>query len=167
MNSNLKFDFLVNKENNTLTVTREFAANRQLVWDAYTKSELLEQWFAPKPWKAKTKTMDFREGGYWLYAMCGPEGEEHWARMDYKKINPIESYTALDGFCDEEGNLNEQFPQANWDATFEDLNEHTLVHTVVTYKSLNDLETIINMGMKEGLTMAMEGLDDLLLTLSK
>jgi uncharacterized protein YndB with AHSA1/START domain len=73
MNSNLQFDFLVDKESNTITVKREFAANRQLVWSAYTESELLDQWFAPKPWKARTKTMDFREGGHWLYAMVSPK----------------------------------------------------------------------------------------------
>lgn len=167
MNKKLQFDFLVDKEKNTLTVKREFAAEPELVWDAYTKSELLDQWFAPKPWKTKTKTMDFREGGFWLYAMCGPEGEEHWARLDYLKIQPKVNYTALDGFCDAEGNLSDQLPQANWSVTFEPMAENTLVETVVTYQSLNDLETIIQMGMKEGLTMAMEGLDELLEGLKK
>ena len=167
MKTNLQFDFLVDKENNSLTVRREFAAERKLVWAAYTQSDLLDQWFAPKPWKAKTKSMDFREGGFWLYAMCGPKGEEHWGRMDYLKINPIESYSAKDGFCDEGGNLSDELPQALWDARFEELSENTLVHNIVTYKSLSDLETVIQMGMKEGLTMALEGLDLLLLTLKK
>lgn len=49
MKSHLLFDFLVDREKNSLTVKCEFAAYRQLVWDAYTKSELLNQWFAPKP----------------------------------------------------------------------------------------------------------------------
>ena len=78
MSTNLAFDFSVNKETNTITVKREFAAELSLVWDAYTKSEILDQWWAPKPWKARTKTMEFREGGYWHYAMVGPAGEEHW-----------------------------------------------------------------------------------------
>jgi uncharacterized protein YndB with AHSA1/START domain len=167
MNSNLQFDFLVDKETNTLTVKREFAAKRPLVWAAYTQSDLLDQWFAPKPWKARTKIMDFREGGYWLYAMCSPEGEEHWGRMDYQKIQPVASFIALDSFCDAEGKLNDQLPLANWNASFEDLDEHTIVYTVVTYQSLSDLETIIQMGMKEGLTMTMESLDELLLTLKQ
>lgn len=167
MNSNLQFDFLVDKENNSLTVRREFAAERKLVWAAYTQSELLDQWFAPKPWKAKTKTMNFKEGGFWLYAMCGPEGEEHWGKMDFLKINPIDSYSAMDGFCDAEGAINAELPQATWDARFEDLSNNTLVHNVVTYKSLADLEIVIQMGMKEGLTLAMEGLDALLLHMKK
>ena len=111
--------------------------------------------------------MSFKEGGYWHYAMVDPEGQEFWARMDYTKINPIDGYSLLDGFCDEKGELNPNLPRATWIATFTDLNQHTLVQTVVTYKSLAELETVINMGMKEGLTATLENLDELLLTLKK
>ncbi len=166
MNSNLQFDFLVDKEKNTLTIRREFAAGRQLVWDCYTKSELLEQWFAPKPWTAKTKMMDFREGGHWLYCMCGPEGEEHWGITNYLNINPIENYTALDSFCDAEGNLNVEMPRGNWHNTFQELSGNTLVHATITYASLADMEMILKMGMKEGLTACLVQLDDFLSTLN-
>jgi uncharacterized protein YndB with AHSA1/START domain len=167
MKNRLQFDFHADKEKNTLTIKRAFAANRQLVWDCYTKSELLNQWFAPQPLTTKTKFMDFKEGGYWLYAMVEPDGKEYWGRMDYLKINPIESYSGLDAFSDENGTLNTDLPRANWDVTFHDLDENALVQTVVTYKSLADLETVIQMGMEEGLTSTMERLDDLLLKLSK
>jgi uncharacterized protein YndB with AHSA1/START domain len=167
MKSDLQFDFLVDKDKNTLTIRREFLANRQLVWDAYTKSELLDQWFAPKPLTTKTRSMDFREGGHWLYAMVEPNGTEYWGRMDYVKIKPIENYTGLDGFCNENGELNTQLPQANWNVTFTDLGANALVETIVTYQSLNDLETVIQMGMQEGLTSTLERLDDLLVTLKK
>ena len=167
MKGTLQFDFLVDKEKNTITVKREFAANRQLVWDCHTKSELLNQWFAPKPFTTKTKSMDFRDGGSWIYAMIDPDGKEYWARVDYKKINPIENYTILDAFADENGNVNTSLPQAEWFATFTDLGDTTLVQTIVTYKSLAELETVINMGMKDGLTMTLESLDDLLSKLTK
>jgi uncharacterized protein YndB with AHSA1/START domain len=167
MKNNLQFDFLANKENNTITVKREFAANRQLVWDAHTKSEILDQWFAPRPLSTKTKFMDFREGGHWLYAMLEPNGTEYWGRMDYEKIRPIDFYSGLDGFCNNKGELNPDLPRAKWDVTFNDLGENSIVQTIVTYKSLADLETVIQMGMQEGLTSTMERLDDLLLTLKK
>jgi uncharacterized protein YndB with AHSA1/START domain len=167
MKNRLQFDFLADKEKNTLTIKREFAASRQLVWDCYTKSELLNQWFAPQPFTTKTKFMDFREGGYWLYAMVEPDGKEYWGRMDYLKINPVESYTGLDAFCDEDGALNPDLPRANWDVTFQDQGEHALVQTVVTYNSLADLETVLQMGMEEGLASTLDRLDVLLLELSK
>lgn len=163
----LQFDFIADKEKNTLTVRREFRAGRQLVWDCYTKQELLDQWFAPKPMTTKTKSMDFRAGGHWHYAMVEPNGTEYWGKTDYLTIDPIDNYTALDSFTDETGAINPDLPRANWNVTFTDKDENALVETVVTYKSLADLETVVNMGMEEGMLSTLERLDDLLLTLNK
>ncbi|RYG11120.1 MAG: SRPBCC domain-containing protein [Chitinophagaceae bacterium] len=165
MKNNLQFDFLVNKEKHTLTIKREFAANRQLVWDCYTKSELLDQWFSPEGFTTKTKSMDFREGGYWLYAMVESTGTEYWGRTDYRTISPIDNYTALDGFCDENGTLNDDLPRAEWDVTFKDKGENAVVETIVAFKSLTDLETVIQMGMEEGMKSTLGRLDDLLIKL--
>jgi uncharacterized protein YndB with AHSA1/START domain len=67
------FDFTVDKATKTIHITREFAADLDLVWDAFTKAEILDQWMRPNHIRAKTKEMDFREGGRWLYAMVSPE----------------------------------------------------------------------------------------------
>ncbi|WP_242205200.1 SRPBCC domain-containing protein [Aestuariivivens insulae] len=163
----LQFDFLVDKENSTLTIVREFAAERPLVWDCYTKQELLDQWFAPKPFTTKTKSMVFENGGHWHYAMVDPEGTEYWGYTEYHDINPIDSYRTIDAFSDSEGKINNELPTANWKVTFNDKGENTTVTTVVTYDSLNDLEAVINMGMKEGMMSTLEKLDELLLILSK
>jgi uncharacterized protein YndB with AHSA1/START domain len=167
MKGNLQFDFLVGKEKNTLTVKREFAADRQMVWDCYTKEELLNQWFAPKPLTTKTKSMDFKDGGHWIYAMVDPTGTEYWGRTDYVKINPIEFYTALDAFCDNNGNINTDLPRAEWVVNFISLGENALVESVVTYKSLADLEAVVQMGMEAGMASTLEKLDELLLKLKK
>jgi len=167
MSIHLAFDFSVDKENKTITVKREFAAARSFVWDAYTKSELLDQWWAPKPWKARTKTMDFREGGHWHYAMVGPAGEEHWALANYKSIQIQKKFTALDAFADAEGSVNKELPQSKWEVTFTDKGEVTLVESLISYDDLAQLEATIQMGFKEGLTMAMEGLDQLIVSLKK
>lgn len=162
MKADVQFDFLVDKEKNTLTIRREFAARRQLVWDCYTRSELLDRWFAPKPLTTKTRSMDFREGGHWLYAMVEPGGQEYWGRMDYQTIRPIDGYTALDGFCDDTGALNPALPRSTWKVDFSDLAAHTLVQTVVFYASAEALQQVMQMGMKEGLTSTLERLDELL-----
>ncbi len=168
MKHNLAFDFSVDKDNRTITVKRDFAAELPLVWDAYTKSEILDQWWAPKPWKARTKTMDFRDGGTWHYAMVGPAGEEHWALVNYNKIHPQRSFSGLDVFADEKGNINRSMPQSKWEVTFEDKDEElTGVQFQISFDDLAQLEATIEMGFKEGLTMAMEGLDELLPTLKK
>lgn len=167
MNSNLAYDFTVNKEEKTITVQREFAADVATVWSAYTQSEILDQWWAPKPWQARTKRMDFREGGQWLYAMVGPNGEEHWSIADYKRIVPQQQFVGLDGFTDSEGNLNPDMPQSSWDVRFSAKGAHTLVHILITYADLEQLEATIKMGFKEGLAMGMENLDALLPSLKK
>lgn len=165
MKNNIQFDFIADKVKNTLTIRREFLADRKLIWDCHTKSELLDQWFAPKPLTTKTKSMDFREGGHWHYAMVEPNGTEYWGLTGYLKIKPIDYYTALDAFSNEAGDINEGLPRAEWLVTFTDKGENALVETVVTYKSLSDLESVIKMGMEQGLTATMEKLDELLITL--
>lgn len=167
MKADLQFDFLVDEEQKTLTIRKEFAAPRQLVWDCYTKSELLDRWFAPKPLTTETRSMDFREGGHWHYAMVEPDGKKHWGRLDYQGINPIDSFEAHDGFCDASGALNSKLPRSHWEVTFTDVGERSMVQTVVTYASADDLKTVVAMGMKEGMTSTLERLDELLPTLVK
>lgn len=159
---NLMMDFVVDKSNNTITVKREFAAELPLVWDAYTKSEILDQWWAPKPWKARTKTMDFREGGQWQYAMVGPNGEEHWAIAQYKQITPQQSFVSVDAFTNAEGVINTNMPQSTWNLNFKAMGEHSVVDIVIQYQDIEHLEMIIKMGFKEGLGMGMQNLDELL-----
>ena len=159
MNSNLLFDFSVNRENNTISVKREFAADLNLVWAAWTTPELLDQWWAPKPYQTKTKSMDFREGGSWFYAMISPENVAHWCRADYKKIEPLKSFSGLDAFCDEQGVINQDFPRSLWTNTFVEHGNNTTVNIIIAYEKLDDLEKIIALGFKEGFTMALGNLD--------
>ena len=103
--------------------------------------------------------MDFKEGGQRLYAMVGPEGEEHWALADFTSITPKSNFKYLDAFCDNEGNLNNEFPRSDWNVTFNEQNGSTFVDIEIKHEKLSDLEKIIELGFKEGFTMAMEGLD--------
>ncbi len=160
--STLLFDFTVDKKNNTIAVKKEFAAHLWLVWDAFTKAEILDRWWAPKPWKARTKSLEFKEGGTWLYAMVGPNNEEHWCRADYKNIFPMRTFGWLDAFCDANGKMNPDFPRTNWKLDFQAGDETTRVSILLSYASLADLEKIMELGMKEGFTMALQGLDALI-----
>lgn len=155
-------DFVIDKENKKVKVTREFAAPLSKVWAAWTQRELLDQWWAPKPWKAITKKMDFREGGHWLYVMAGPEGEEHWCREDFKSVTPLKSFTAVDAFCDSNGRVNDEFPKSTWVIKFSEANNRTTVYIEMQCETLADLEKYIEMGFKEGFTMALGNLDELL-----
>ncbi len=165
MKNNLLFDFTINKETQTVQVIREFNANLNVVWDAWTKPELLDQWWAPKPYQNKTKVMDFREGGMWLYCMISPTNEVHWCKNNYIKIEALKGYVGLDAFCDEEGVINMDFPRTEWSNAFSELDGITTVSISAKYSTLADLEKVIEMGFKEGFTMGLNQLEELLKTL--
>lgn len=163
MKNILLFDFTVNKETNTINIKREFASELPLVWDAFTKQEILDQWWAPKPFQNKTKILDFREGGMWHYAMISPENIMHWNRFDYESIEVQKMFTGWDGFCDEEGTFVEtEFSRIHWENSFNDNSESTIVNVTLTLDSLKDLEKIIKMGFKEGFTAGLNQLDEIL-----
>lgn len=149
-------------EDKELRIERVFDALVKVVWKYWTEPELLDQWWAPEPWKAKTKHMEFREGGYWLYSMNSPEGEQHWSRADFKKIVPQELFEGLDYFCDEDGNKNTELPTTQWRVRFTDSGAQTKVEITVTFASTEEKEKMIKMGMKEGLTMTLENLNNIL-----
>jgi uncharacterized glyoxalase superfamily protein PhnB/uncharacterized protein YndB with AHSA1/START domain len=162
MNANLLFDFAVDKENKTINVKREFAADLDDVWAAWTKPELLDLWWAPKPYQNRTKSMDFRVGGSWLYSMTSPQNESHWCRADYKNIDLQKSFSALDAFCDERGTVNTEWPRSLWTNQFRQNNGVTTVSISINYEKLSDLEKIVEVGFKQGFTMALENLDQYL-----
>ncbi|MEJ1239519.1 SRPBCC domain-containing protein [Chryseolinea sp. T2] len=159
MNATMLFNFQVDKTNKKIKVERSFDAPIELVWAAWTEAEILDQWWAPKPWRAETKSMNFKEGGRWHYCMVGPEGERHWCLFDYKKIVPMKSYSGTDAFCDENESINMSHPRMQWDNRFESRDEETVVNAEISFEKLEDLETIIKMGFKEGFTMGLENLD--------
>lgn len=162
MKTNQLINFSIDRENKKVNVKREFAAPIDKVWAAWTESKLLDQWWAPKPWKARTKTMDFREGGHWIYAMVGPNDEVHWSRADFLSINPLKSFSGRDSFCDENGEIDRSLPVAIWTSRFSERAGATLVSVEVQYDKLADLEKVIEMGFKEGFEAALDNLDDLI-----
>jgi uncharacterized protein YndB with AHSA1/START domain len=163
--TDLLFDFTLDKSQKKAFINREFDADLPLVWDAFTKPEILDQWWAPKPWSSKTKVMNFEVGGRRFYAMVSPEGQEHWSIQKYSSISPKTNFKFLNAFADE--NENPQLPGSEWDLTFREENGRTKVSVTIYNESLERMEKMIEMGFKEGFTMTLNSLDELLATLSK
>ena len=164
---NLLFDFTVDKATSTIYITREFAADLDLVWDAFTKAEILDQWMGPKPWRVQTKEMDFREGGRWLYAMISPENvAARWSLAEFVEIQPKSSFTTKNSFSDENGNpINTGFTFSLTKNSFKARAEKTTVQIVKKMASLAELEHFIAGGYYEkGIAMGMNNLDEYLLT---
>ena len=165
MNNDLLFDFNVDKAAKTVFITREFNAGLPLVWDAFTKPELLDQWGAPAPMRAKTKYMDFKVGGQRFYAMINPDGQEHWAIQRYLSITPKTNFKMYNSFADKDENP--QLPGSEWDYTFSEQNGKTKVSITIYNESLARMEKMIEMGFTEGFKMTMTNLENLLTGLSQ
>jgi uncharacterized protein YndB with AHSA1/START domain len=157
-------DFTVDKSTKTAFINREFDADLSLVWDAFTQPALLDQWWAPKPYASKTKVMNFEVGGRRFYAMVSPEGQEHWSVQKYTSISPKTNFKFLNAFADQDENL--QLPGSEWDLNFSEQNGTTKVSISIYNESLERMEKMIEMGFKEGFAMALNNLEDLLMTVS-
>ena len=164
MNNDLLFDFNVDKATKTVHITREFNAGQALVWDAFTKAELLDQWMAPAPMRAKTKYMNFEVGGRRFYAMISPDGQERWAVQEFTSITPKTNFKMYNAFSDE--NENRELPGSEWDYNFSEQNGITKVDITNFHESFERLEKLLE-GFKIGFTMTLKNLEELLATLSQ
>jgi uncharacterized protein YndB with AHSA1/START domain len=160
-----KTQFQIGQDNASMSIQRTFASSLPNVWRAWTDAALLEKWWAPKPWKAVTEKMDFREGGCWHYYMAGPDGEKIWARIDYKEIDAEKRFEAVDCFADEQGRDTKEMPSMYWVNRFTPTGDGVEVDIHIQFDSPEDLQKIVELGFKEGFTMAHDNLDELLATL--
>jgi uncharacterized protein YndB with AHSA1/START domain len=164
MTNNSLFEFNVDKTKKTVFVEMEFDADISLVWDAFTKAEILDQWYAPAPWMSKTKFMNFEVGGRRFYAMVGPDGQENWAIQKYTSISPKTNFKFFNAFADKDENP--QLPGSEWDLSFTDQDGKTKVNITIYNESLERMEKMIEMGFREGFTATLNNLKNLLATLS-
>ena len=161
--NDLLFDFTLDKSKKTAFINREFDADLSLVWDAFTKQEILDQWWAPKPFASKTKVMNFKVGGRRFYAMVSPEGQERWSIQKYTSISPKTNFKFLNAFADKDENP--ELPGSDWDLSFSEESGKTKVSVSIYNESLERMEKMIEMGFKEGFMMTLNSLEELLATL--
>ena len=164
--NNLQFDFTVDKATNTVIINREFAAELSLVWDAFTQPEILDQWGAPAPWITQTIKMDFKVGGRRFYKMISAEGREFFSVQDFTSITPKTNFKYISGSCDIDENINTDFYGAENNLNFSEANGVTTFRMSIKYKDLAMLEMMANEYFKQGFTMTLNMLEELLKTLS-
>lgn len=162
--NDLLFEFTVDKPAKTVYIKREFDAGLSLVWEAFTKAELLDQWVAPAPYKARTKYMDFKVGGKRFYAMVSPDGTESWAIQQYKSITPKTNFKMWNVFADKDETPEQH--GSDWDYTFSEEKGVTTVRITIYNESFERMESLLE-GFKLGFTATLTTLETLLVILSK
>ena len=146
----------------SLYIMKIYPADVSEIWNNYTHPDLIDQWWAPKPWKCETKNMDFREGGKWNYAMVSPENEKQFAGMVYQEIKNHRSIAVSDFFTDENGNVNTDLPTLNWLIGFTGIEQGTKLTFNIYFNSLEDLNKILEMGFRTGFEMQLNQLEEII-----
>ncbi|AKK72759.1 SRPBCC family protein [Chryseobacterium gallinarum] len=160
----MKSNIVFNKDfdSNTAYVMKIYNADVSKVWNYFTLPELLDQWWGPKPWRCETLRQDFKEGGIWLYAMVGPDGEKHYSQSQYGEIIEHRSLDWMSAFCDEKGMINEDFPRSKWLIGFTGVEEGTKVTVNIHYQSAEIMKKMFDMGFEEGFTMGLNQLEEII-----
>ncbi|KFF74152.1 glutathione S-transferase [Chryseobacterium sp. P1-3] len=160
----MKSNIVFNKDfdSNTAYVMKIYNADVSKVWNYFTLPELLDQWWGPKPWRCETLRQDFKEGGIWLYAMVGPDGEKHYSQSQYGEIIEHRSLDWMSAFCDEKGMINEDFPRSKWLIGFTGVEEGTKVTVNIHYQSAEIMKKMFDMGFEEGFAMGLNQLEEII-----
>lgn len=147
----------------TFTLSREFAAPRELVFAAFSECRHLQHWWAPAGWSLPVCEMDFRAGGAWFYCMrgAGPDGKEQRScgKAVYEEIEAPARIVYTDTFVDAEGDRIADTPAMHITVTFEERSGATLVTSETVFESEDDLQRVLDMGMEQGVAETWDKLE--------
>jgi uncharacterized protein YndB with AHSA1/START domain len=155
------------ENDNVLVLEREFNAPRELVFRMFKEAEHLKHWWGPSGWELPVCTVDFQPGGVWHYCMkCVDKnqgdffGMESWGKAVYGEIVEPEKIVYTDFFSDAEGNVNEELPSTEVTLLFVDLDGgRTKLINRGVYASAESLQTVLDMGMLQGISQTWDRLD--------
>jgi uncharacterized protein YndB with AHSA1/START domain len=162
MNASDKTMIVKDFKEKSILVSREFNVPVSTIWDSFTLSEMLDQWWGPSPWRAETRTMKFSDEGFWLYAMVGPGNQKHWGRMNYLKTDLHKKIEIEDAFCDEDGNINQELPVSKGHVVFTKTETGSRVDFKMIYPTEADLHKLVEMGFEEGISICFDQLERLI-----
>ena len=146
----------------TITFTADFAAPLDAVWDVYTNPRKLEKWFGPPTYPATFVDHDLRPGGRVTYYMTSPEGQKHAGWWEFTQVDPTSHLAFDDGFADEDFRPSDTMPVSHNDYRFSEADGTSTVVTVSTYESAEALQKVLDMGVIEGASMAINQIDAIL-----
>lgn len=138
-----------------IVLTRVFDAPRHLVYDAFTKPELLKRWFGPRDWSLVTCDVDHRVGGGFRFVMRGPDGKDMGMRGTYRDLAPPDRSVHMESFDDFPG-------EAQVTTTFVEQSGKTTMTATVLYPSKEIRDAVIQSGMEHGAAESYDKLSELL-----
>ena len=147
----------------TLTLTAEFAASPERVWQLWADPRQLERWWGPPHWPATFTAHDLAAGSHVEYHMTGPSGDQPHGFWDIIEVQPPRTLVFLDGFAHEDGTPDDTFPRNEGRVTIEAIDGgRTRMSIRSHFPSTQAMEQVLEMGMEEGLTQAVGQIDSIL-----
>lgn len=145
-------------------LTRIIPAPAQILFDCWTKPELIKKWFTPPPYTVPHVVTDLRTGGATVITMRSPEGQEVPNRGVYLEVDPGKKLVFTDAYT--EAWIPSEKPFMTVTLTFEDLGDGTTRYTAkVVHWTQADKETHEKMGFHQGWGIATDQLAALAATL--
>lgn len=148
-------------DNLTLTIIADFAAPVQRIWQVFADPRQLEKIWGPPDYPATVVAHDFRPGGRTTYFMTGPQGEKYAGYWQIIAVDEPTSFSFLDGFADSDFNPNPDLPVSTNVYNFAEHDGGTRATWVSTYESAEALQQVLDMGVLEGASAAINQIDDL------
>ena len=147
----------------TMTITAEFDASAERVWQLWADPRQLERWWGPPTYPATFTAHDLRRGGRVAYHMTGPEGDQPRGYWEVLEVDRPRSIVFRDGFANEDGSPNEELPVTTARVTIDDIGGgRTRMSIESVFPSAEAMERILAMGAEEGLTEAVGQIDAIL-----
>lgn len=141
-----------------LVIERTFEAPRELVWQAYTDPERIEQWFGPRGFTTEVRSMDVRPGGTWHYCMRSAEWGDAWGLANYREVLAPERLVYEDFFSNEDGTPAEGMPVSTVTVTFTERGGRTLMTARTVFASAEERAKTLEMGMEQGMAETLDRL---------
>jgi uncharacterized protein YndB with AHSA1/START domain len=149
-------------DNRVLTITAEFAAPVQGIWDLYADARQLEQVWGPPTYPATFVDHELAPGATSTYYMTSPEGERYHGVWKITAVDATDGFTFDDYFADEDFAINADLPVSHSEYSFEPTDAGTKATFRTTYDSAEDLQKVLDMGMEEGAREAINQIDGFL-----
>ena len=150
-------------DNLTLTITAEFAAPVERIWQVYADPRQLEKVWGPPSYPATVVDHDLSAGGAVNYFMTSPEGDKYAGWWRVSAVAPPRRLEFEDGFADADGRPNPNMPVTVIAVTLDDRDGGgTRMEITSTFATVEAMDQLLAMGMDEGMTAAMGQIDALL-----
>ena len=149
-------------EAKTMTIVSEFGEPIDRVWQMWSDPRRLERWWGPPTHPATVVDHDLSPGGTVTYFMTGPQGgRSHgwWRIVTADRPHHLEF---IDGFADADGEPNPDMPVSTIRVDLGVLGGGTRMSIATTFPSVEVMDQMIEMGMEDGMKLAVGQIDDIL-----